>query len=197
LIKKIKKYKIAVRPHAVLRILKKKALAGPGETAEDRFKELIDRAQGFLSPSAVYESFSRGKTPAGLSRLWEGAPPKALGLSLVLVTVGSPISRAIAEAREKEGEVRAAHLDAVAEEGLEQAAGFVEKLLKEEAENESCELTPLLPVDSSLLGELSRVLDSAKADIVTDGSGRLLPAFSSAGYCFWNPVAKGRSARSR
>ena len=72
--------------------------------------------------------------------------------------------------------------------------GFVERLLGEEARDESCELTPLLPASTEQTGPLLAAMDSHKAEIIVNDSGQILPHFTGLRYCFWTPL-RGKNAK--
>lgn len=198
MLKKIKKYKIAVRPFFALRNLKRKVkLEIDEKEAEERIEKEIARLQPLLSPSSLYETYSRNETPEPLKALWDQAHAKALSLSVVLSTVGSSVESAVETAGQSPDPLAGPIADAVARESLEQSLGFVFKLLGEEAKLEACELTPLTPVPSACYAGLLPLLESHKADVTLSGEGKITPLYSSAGFCFWSPASKNKNAKSR
>ena len=136
MLKKIKKYKITIRPSFVLRNLKRKislAQEVQEEPLQKRIDEEIARLQGIIVPSAIYETYSKNQTPEPLMPLWENAPKKALSLSLFVNSIGSHLEKDIeSQSGEKDG-LKAPITDSIARESLEQSANFVAKLLTEEA----------------------------------------------------------------
>ena len=198
MVKKIKKYKIAVRPHAVIRLAKKKLnLRDVTEEFEKKVGEEIARIQPFIVPQARYGSFSRSETPETLKPLWENAPENTFCLSLVAVTIGPAVERKIEESAQTNGGLRPAILDSAAVEALEQSLSFVTRLLLEESKAEGCELSPLLPCEKSCLKDVLAFLDSPKSEIQSGPEGDMDPLYSSVCYCFWNPAAKGKHAKAR
>ncbi len=198
MIRKIKKYKISVRPHGVLRLLKKKVSrdADPAEM-EKKISLELERVQPLLHPSSVYASFSRAETPEVLKDVWKTASRKALSLSVLLSSVGPDLEKELDKAKAENNDLDGAVLEAIGQESLDESLRFVTKLLAEEAKQESCELSPVLPADPSLWSALLPLLESHKADISLDDNGRMAPLYTSASYCFWNPLPKGKNASSR
>ncbi len=198
MIRKIKRYKISVRPHGVLRHLKKKVEpASDWSEVEQKINEEIARVNPLIVPSAIYNSFSKGETPEFLKESWKGASKKSLSLSLLLVNIGVGLENEIQKRQSENDPFSVALLEAIGQESLDESLKFVLKLLNEEAKSESCEVTGPLPVEPSLLNTLLPFLESHKADIVVNENGQIVPLYTSASYCFWDPLPKGRSASSR
>ena len=196
MIRKIKKYKITIHPHGVLKLLKKNPDSGSnGEELEKKVRDEIARVQSLIVPSAIYSSYSKSETPAALQSVWQSASAQALSLSFLLVSVGSALEKEIEKRKAETNPAGAALLESIGQESLEQSLHFVTKLLSEEAKSESCELSPVCPVERSLWSSLLPFLESPKADILLDESGQMVPLYTSASYCFWNPLPKGRNAR--
>ena len=201
MIRKIKKYKLAVRPYGVLRQLKKQVTLGSGQEPQDSDLEtLISKVQPHVSPCALYASFSKSETPPSLQDLWKSSPEKSLSLSVVCSTLGRPIEQEIERiSRKKEGgqvpsgpdpDYEGALWNSVARESLEQSFNFIEKLIGEEAGQESCVLSPLLPAAPAETPLILQALESHKAEITVNDSGQIIPFFTGLRYCFWTP-AKG------
>ena len=196
MIRKIKKYKIPVRPFGVLRHLKKKINLEPGREPEDKALESeISKAKKSLVPCALYGTFSRAETPESLAALWKQAPDKSLSLSFILSTIGKSIEGEIESAAKGQDPLPGAVLDSIARESLEQSFHFVSRILNEEAQEESCELSPFLPVSGEPLKDVFQVLEAPKADILLGDSGQISPFFTGARFSFWTP--KGKGSRSK
>lgn len=191
MIRKIKRYKITLHPSYVLRDLKKKLPADRwSEDYEKDVEKEISRVEPVISTSGVYETFSKTDSPEALAPFWKQAPKSALSISLLASTIGTKIEEELEKARQKDEDVQPALLDCIAREGLDQSARFVEKLISEEARQEACECTPSIPADAERLRDCLDVLQSHKADIVLDGTGRIVPLYSQVRFCFWTPVSK-------
>lgn len=193
MVKKLKKYKIHIRPSAVSRLLKKKLNSDvPADSFEKEAQVEIPRAEAWVVPTALYETLSKKDSPASIANLWTQASQRALSVSLIAATIGPDMEREIESCRAANDDQRCALLECIAREALEQSAAFVGRLLAEEAKDESCEVSPLLPADPSTVGEVLNVLESHKAGVLLDGNGRIVPVFTKIAYCFWNPVSRSK-----
>ena len=193
MIRKIKKYKISVRPFGVLRHLKKKIRFESGKEPEDAVLESrISQVQPSLLPCALYGTFSRNETPEPLKTLWKETAENSLSLSVIVATIGKGIEGELDKASKSGDAFEGALLDAIARESFEQSFQFVARLLNEEAAVESCELSPLLSVGEGSFKEALFALEAHKADITVNDSGLVSPFFTGARFCFWTPL-KGKN----
>ena len=192
-IRKIKKYKISVRPFGVLRHLKKKHAVDPGKEPEDKVLESeISKVQTHLQPCALYATFSQKETPEPLKVLWRSASENSFSMSVILATIGKNIEGEMDKISKAGNPFQSALLDAITKESFEQSFQFVARLINEEALDESCELTPLLPVEEGNFRDALGVLEAHKAEISVNDSGIVSPIFTGIRYCFWTPV-KGKT----
>ena len=176
MIRKIKKFKISVRPFGVLRQLKKKSSLEPGKEPQDAALESeISKVQAHLVPCALYATFSKDQTPQLLKPLWQSSPEKSLSMSVILATIGKAIEGEIEKKSLAKDASQTALLDSIARESLEQSFHFVSRIINEEAQEDSCEMTPFLPVGSDALKDTFDVLEAQKAAIAKVRAG-----------CHWN-----------
>ncbi len=188
-IRKIKKYKLSVRPFGVLRHLKKKIPIESGQEPEDRVLESeISKVQSHLLPCALYATYSRSDTPEPLKVLWQSAPENSFSLSVIAATIGKPIEAEMEKISKTGDSYESALLESIARESFEQSFHFVARLLGEEAVEESCELSPLVTVGEGNLKEALEALEAHKADILINDSGSISPFFTGVRFCFWNPL---------
>lgn len=195
MLRKIKKYKITIRPSYASRLAKKKLSDGDAplddETLEREVEREIRRCEPLIVPTALYDTFSRKDTPESLRSLWDQAPgSKTLSVSLIAASLGVRIEQEISSAREKGQERDAALMDAVTREALDQSVNFVHRLIGEEAKDDNCELSPLWPVEPALVRDFLAALESHKADITLEGDDRFVPLYSRVSFCFWIPLSK-------
>ncbi len=191
MIKKIKKYKLSLRPSYIARNLKKKLPHDSWQDSmEEDIKKEIGRIEPTLSPSSIYESFSQVDSPELLRELWSKSPKGAISISLIATTIGLNLEKEIEALRNQNDEFRAALVGSIAQDALEQSTHFVCKLLAEESKEEHCECTPSLPLEPNLLKDSLNILQSEKADIRLSDGGQIAPLYSSVSYCFWNPSKK-------
>ena len=189
--KKIKKYKISLRPSFVLRNLKKKVSPEfSKETLEEKIKEETKRIQELIQPSSVYDSFSRDETPEFIKPLWANSSSKSLSLSVAATTIGPSLDQEISQARAENKQFKADLIAASASEGLEQSLNFIMKLLNEEAKSEGCECSPPWVVESTSIKNCLELLQTSRIDIQINSDGMLSPLYSNLSYCFWNPLPK-------
>lgn len=197
MLKKIKKFKIHIRPSYVLRNLKRTLPSHANEEElEKRIQQEIEKVQQLLSPSAIYQTYSKRQSPQFLNSLWQNGPADAISISLIAASLGSSIEKEIEKSR-NHSTLSSDILDAIAKEALEQSLNFVLKLITEEAKEENCGLSVTFPLESTYLEATLSFLEAAKADIHSDPDGHLSPLYSSVSYCFWQPAKKLKSAKTR
>jgi hypothetical protein len=194
MLRKIKKYKIGIRPSYATRLAKKKLVEGGVSVDEEALEREIEQEtrsnETLLVPTALFDTLSKKDTPEALLKLWENAPSaKTLSISIIAATLGSPIEKAI-EAARPQSEHKAVLMDALAKEALDQSVNFVYRLIGEEAKEDNCELSPLWPVEPSLIKPFLASLEAHKADISLDGEDRFSPLFSRVNFCFWVPASR-------
>jgi hypothetical protein len=194
-IRKLKKYKLSVRPFGVLRHFKKQVPLEPGqEPADSDLEAAIAKVQPHILPCAVYASYSRSQTPEALLPLWSAAPEKSLSVSLIASTLGKEIEAEIERVSRQAQANDPALWNSIARESLEQSFHFVEKLLSEEAGEENCELSPAIPAHPDILEPALAALEAHKAEISLNDSGQISPFFTGLRFCFWTPV-KGKNRK--
>lgn len=197
LLKKIKKFRVQARPASVLRGLK--ALMGGTQVTPELEKAVeteVERARELYSTAAVYNTFNRGEAPAWTESLWEtknDAGAKPVAVTLYAATIGAGLEGELGGALSRGEALRSQILTSLGEESAEQAAGFVYRLLAEEAKEESCELSPRAgAMEAGQQRDILSALEADKVQIQIDSQGHLLPRFTRAGYVLWWPPAKKR-----
>lgn len=186
--RKIKGFKLQLRPHEVKRRAKKAKLdldaAGLPDPA---LTKLLDRLSKALAPGVVFDTF--GNTDPDQALL---SPLPGLAYSVILASLGDGFSAAL---RSSESAVPEALWPALEEHALEESVRFASGLIADEAEKDNCELSPLNPLSApDALDAALRKLDaSAKLGVSLEG-GRLAPAASLAVSQSWlaKSKAKGR-----
>lgn len=185
--RKIKGFKLVLRPHEVKRRAKKAGLdleaSGLGEPALLKF---LERAAKGLVPGVLFDTFPA--TDADHAQL---SPMPGLAYSLILASLGE----GFAAVREKEPSLPDALWPILTEVALDEAVRFTSGLISDEAEKDNCDLSPLTTVGAgAALEAVLRKLDGAKLG-VTALEGRLSPSASVAVSLSWlaKSKAKGRS----
>ena len=188
MLKKIKKFKINLRPSFVARALKKKLMLDSIDSSFEKIvEEEIARLNPSIVPSAVYNTFTKRESPQPLSVLWEQASNKAISISLVAASAGEKLESIVQQGQDS---FKVALTDASAWESVEQSNNFVYRLLGEEANLEGCECSPLFPVPESQISTVMVLLESEKVGIRLNSSSQLTPLYSKISYCFWSSVLK-------
>ncbi|MBI3013181.1 MAG: hypothetical protein HYY63_06105 [Elusimicrobia bacterium] len=189
MVRKIKKYKISLRPSFVLRNVKKKSpLQKSEEETEIQIQSEIERTSALLEPVALYETFSCGSVPETLKPLLSQSP-ESVSLSLIATTIGTPLESEIQKLRAQDTH-QSAVLEAIASEALDQSLNFVLKLIGEESKLENCDCSPPWLLESSQLKHSLELLQSQKAGISVDENSQISPLYSRVSFCFWNPIKK-------
>lgn len=193
-VKKIRKFRLHPRPSAVLRNLK--SLLDDAQLTPELEKAVeseILAASNRLDTAALFETMTPVQSPPWMGPLWGPAPdekpPVAHTLFVTTIGTGMEIERTNALARGEE--LRSKILTAIGEELADQAANFVERLVAEEAHQDSCELEERRPFSAPQ--DIQAVLDRLEAgrlSIIFDGAGQLTPRFTRAGTIPWGPPAK-------
>jgi hypothetical protein len=185
-VRKIKGFKLPLRPHDVRRRAKKAGVdldaAGLPEPALLKF---LDRASKSLNAGVLFDTFSHPDPDVKLL-----SPMPGLAYSLVLASLGA----AFDPIKEKEASVPAALWPVLEETALDEAVRFASNLLADDAEKDNCELSPMNVLSAAdALEAAVRKLDGAKLGVSVDG-GRLLPAAALCVSLSWlaKSKAKGR-----
>ncbi|MDX6769678.1 MAG: hypothetical protein SF051_09115 [Elusimicrobiota bacterium] len=185
--RKIKGFKLPLRPHEVKRRAKKAGVdleaAGLPEPVLLKF---LDRAAKTLNPGVLFDTFAHPDPDVKLL-----SPMPGLAYSLVLASLGEGFPSSL---REKETAAPAALWPVLEETALDEAVRFATNLLADDAEKDNCELSPLNALSApDALEAAVRKLDGAKLGVALDG-GRLSPAASLCVSLSWlaKSKAKGR-----
>lgn len=184
--RKIKGFKLALRPHVVKQRSKKAKLdleaAGLGDLPLNAF---LERAAKTLVPGVVFDTFGHPDADQPLL-----SPMPGLAYSLILASLGD----GFAAIKEKEAAIPAALWPILEEHALDEAVRFASALISDEAEKDNCELSPLNPlVQAEALEVALRKLDAANKLGVSLSEGRLSPAASLAVSQSW--LAKSKAKR--
>jgi hypothetical protein len=164
--------------------------------SEDRFRrddpaleKLVDAFCGRLKPAVLFESFNPDSTEtAALS------PLPGLAHTLALTTLGPGAGEAVAEAGAR-NETRGRLYELMARMAGEEAVQFVTGLLKDEVEEERCDLSPIhCLTERQPLTLAFEKLGGSKIGLSLDAEG-LHPVFSSAFCLSW--ISRGRSRRPK
>jgi hypothetical protein len=187
-VRKIKGFKLVLRPHEVRRRARKAGLdleaAGLTEPA---LNKTLERLAKTVVPGVLFDTF--GHPDADQPVL---SPLPGLAYSLILASLGEESFPAAV--REKEAALPSALWPVLDETALDECVRFASNILADEAEKDNCELSPINALgEASALEAVVRKLDGAKLGVSIDG-GRLSPKACLAVSLSWlaKSKAKGR-----
>jgi hypothetical protein len=187
-VRKIKGFKLVLRPHEVKRRAKKAGLdLDAAGLPEPTLGKTLERLARTLSPGVLFDTF--GHPDADQPIL---SPLPGLAYSLILGSLGEGFPPAL---REKESALPEKLWPILEEVGLDECVRFASNIIADEAEKDNCELSPLNPISQAEALEAAlRKLDAAAKLGVTLAEGRLSPSGSLAVSQSWlsKSKAKGR-----
>jgi hypothetical protein len=192
-VRKIRKFKMELRVRELARRAKKAKLdlAAAGLASEAELAGFAAEFQKALEPAVVYQSFGPDHPEAGL------APVSGLGFSLGIATIGRGAEAFSAALLEKRQEGKAPLARLAAELALEDAVAFVLGLLKQEADEDECDLSPVGPLrETTALAAAARELQAERIG-VSVANERFEPLSTSAFSVSWIARPRSRKAARR
>ena len=185
--RKIKGFKLVLRPHEVKRRAKKAGVdLSAAALTEPALTRTLERLAKTLSPGVLFDTFGTADPDQGIL-----SPMPGLAYSLILASLGDGFSAA---ARENEPALPVALWAVLEETALDECVRFASGILADEAEKDNCELSPITPLSElPALEAVVRKLDGGKLGMAVVG-GVLSPAASIAVSLSWlaKSKAKGR-----
>lgn len=185
--RKIKGFKLVLRPHEVKRRAKKAGVdleaAGLSEPALGKTLERLARA---LTPGVLFDTFGHPDPDQPVL-----SPLPGLAYSLILASLGSGFPE---DVRLKETAVPGKLWPVLEDVGLDECVRFASNILEDEAEKDNCELSPITSLSAGPALETAvRKLDGAKLGVSVE-DGKLSPAASLTVSLSWlaKSKAKGR-----
>ncbi|MCB4792507.1 MAG: hypothetical protein LHV68_11575 [Elusimicrobia bacterium] len=187
--KKIKGFKINLRFREILRFLK--ATANISEITlqlEEAVKREKARFEKAVKPSAVFETIPKEKIDFELG---VDMPEGWIAASFFVATLGSAVEKDITDAKEASENLLEKILHSIFLEALEQSANFINRLLSDEAKEESCEISERQKVSSyAVLEKIFKMISVDKIGVNLLESKELQPQYTSCGVFFWVPNTK-------
>ena len=189
--KKIKQFKINLRSREITRFLKKTtSISEINPDIEEKVEAESRRLKRLISPAAIYETVPKDKFPAELK---VNEPNNWVAATAYVVTVGEAIEKELKEKRSRENGEAEAIAHTIALESVEQSVNFIERLIREEAQGDNCEISKEQPLDSKeLVAKLFGIVPGDKIGASLDENGSLRPQYSTGGIIYWMPVNKSR-----
>lgn len=186
--RKIKGFKLTLRPHEVKRRAKKSAVdltaAGLDDPALAKF---LEHAAKTLTPSVVFDTFGHPDIDQPIL-----SPLPGLAYSLILACLGD----AFAPLKKTQASLPTDLWMVLEEHALDEAVRFASGLIADEAEKDGCELSPLnaLCETSALEAALRKLDGGAKLGVSIEG-GKLFPLASLAVSQSWLVKSKAKGRR--
>jgi len=189
-VRKIREFNLRL-PFKELRLRARRALDLDAMGIDDAaFNEWLLVLQSRAEPAVVFETYGpEHEDAAALS------PIPGLGHTVGLASLGADVGAWIVlndTATPEKGELALL----LAESALDRCVRFVLNLIKDEVEEERCELSPIHPIaDAEQLAFVVQTLEGAKIDIALD-AGRLSPRMATA-FCVSWIARKARSMKKK
>jgi hypothetical protein len=185
--RKIKNFKVTLRVKDILRVVRK--LINAVDVSVE-LEETIQRCSRFyvkfLSPSVVYDTFSKESLPFVYEK---DIPPKWVAESIFFVTIGSDLEDEYKKNENAFGEHTSKIVSAIAVDALEQSKNFVQRIISNEAQDENCEVRRAADIGNEYYEEISNVIPADKIGVSVE-EGVVYPKYSSAGLFYWVPSKK-------
>ncbi|MDR3195195.1 MAG: hypothetical protein LBT58_00120 [Endomicrobium sp.] len=185
--RKIKNFKISVRVKDISRVVGK--LTNTVDTPVE-LEESVQRCcrfyVNFLSPSVVYDTFSKESLPFVYEK---DVPAKWAAESFFFVTIGGAIEEEYKKDENAFGEHTGKIVSAIAVDALDQSKNFARRIISSEAQDENCEITRAVNIANEYYEEVSKVIPTDKIG-VSAKAGVICPKYSSAGLFYWIPSKK-------
>ncbi len=185
--RKIKGFKLVLRPHEVKRRAKKARV--DLETAglpDPALAKVLDRLAKGVVPAVLFDTFGHPDPDQPLL-----SPLPGLAYSLILATLGDGFG----PARAAETSLPEGLWPVLEETALDECVRFASGLLADEAEKDNCELSPITALTAGeALACAVRKLSGDKIGVSCPETGDLSPAASCAVSLSWlaKSKAKGR-----
>jgi hypothetical protein len=185
--RKIKNFKINLRLKDISRMVRK--FINTVDVSVE-LEETIQRCSRFyvkfLSPSVVYDTFSKELLPFVYEK---NVPPKLVAESIFFVTIGSFFDEEYKKNENAFGKHTNKIVSAIAVDALEQSKNFVQRIISNEAQGENCEVTRVVDIESEYYEEICKVIPADKIGISAEVN-IIYPKYSSAGLFYWSPSKK-------
>lgn len=182
--KKIKNFKINIRPREISRIVRK--LLNMPELGIE-IEEAVQRACYFyaktINPAVVYETFSKDLQSFAFDN--PDTDIKWIAATYYILTIGNGLK----ETFEKDGDVFGLYttqiVSAISADALEQSKNFVQKLVTAEAGEEQCELSRGTELPQNRYKDICAVLPAEKINVSVCKEERFIPEHTIAGIFYW------------
>ena len=188
--RKIKNFKINIRPKEISRILKK---FSDLKELSIEVEEAVQRACYFyghtIKPAVVYDTFSKESTE--LNSNFFDFQEKWIAVSPFVLTIGNDLKDEFDKNINIFGEWTTKIVSAISADTLEQSKSFIQRLISQEAKEEQCELSRALEITENL-DTIQNLLPLEKINVSVSEQNKFIPSYTIAGLYYWLPVKKRR-----
>ena len=189
--KKIKNFKINIRPREISRILKKFLDV---KELDIEAEEAVQRACYFyghtIKPAVVYDTFSKESSDFNFD--FSDFKEKWIAVSPFVLTIGSGLKDEFEKQIDIFGHLTTKIVSAISADTLEQSKNFVQRLIAEEAKQEQCELSRAVELSEDNSAKIASLLPLEKINVSIDEQNKFSPSYTVAGFYYWLPVKKRR-----
>ena len=187
--KKIINFKINFRFRETLRSLKKNAKMDVSSSdVEEAVETQISKLKKLVEPAAVYATFPKDKVSHDLA-IFDGS--NWVATTLYVVTISSEVEKELKAAQDSNDKNLEQIIHAVAMEATDQAVNFIQRLIREEASKENCELSRGYAVsDANEMQKFFSMLPGDKIGVTVLHDTVLNPLYSAVGYFIWTPTKR-------
>lgn len=159
-------------------------------------EEAVQKACFFYNqsivPAVVYDTFSKESMVCSFADI--ETPEKWIAISPYVVTIGNKLQEEFNSNQEKFGEYTMQIVSAISADTLSQAKNFVQKILADDAQDDYCELSRSIEVDSALYSEICKVLPIEKINVslinLEENKFKFEPSNTITGLYYWIPKKK-------
>jgi len=187
--KKIKNFKINIRPREISRIVRK--LINMQELTID-IEESVQRACYFygktINPAVVYETFAKDTATFVFDN--PEIPNKWVAASYYVLTIGNALKEEFEKNQDIFGQYTTQIVSAISADTLEQSKSFVQKLVISEAGDEQCELSRGIELPHDKYNDICKILPTEKINVAVSEDGKFTPEYTVTGVFYWIPVKK-------
>lgn len=188
--RKIREFNLRL-PFKELRLRARRAMDLDAMGVDDAvFNEWLQALERRSKPAVVFETYGPDSEDAAAL-----SPIPGLGHTVGLASLGRDVEAWIDE-RGTESSEKGELANLLADSALDRCVRFVLNLIKDDVEEERCELSPIQPIsDAEQLKFVVETLEGSKIDIALD-AGNLTPRLSAA-FCVSWIARKGRPAKKK
>ncbi len=187
--KKIKNFKINIRPREISRIVRK--LLNMPELGIE-IEESVQRACYFygktINPAVVYETFAKDAQTFAFDN--PDIPGRWVAASYYILTIGNSLKEEFEKKPDIFGQYTTQIVSAISADTLEQSKSFVQKLIVSEAADEQCEVSRGIELPQDKYNDISKILPAEKINVSVSENGQFTPEYTIAGVFYWIPLKR-------